>query len=152
MFLILQFSPDFFSRLSHRLYSSLALKFRKTVPVNKDAELDMAAYKTSLSPDTALVTLMWANNETGAIFPIEEAAQMAREKGIPFHTDAVQAVGKIPINLKECAVDMLSLSGHKLHGPKGIGVMYLRQGIPFHPLLIGGHQEEGRRGGIYAAL
>ena len=90
---------------------------------------------------------MWANNETGVIFPIAEMARMARERGILFHTDAVQAVGKIPINLKELDVDFLSLSGHKLHGPKGIGVLYIRRGTPFVPFLVGGHQEKGRRGG-----
>jgi cysteine desulfurase len=90
---------------------------------------------------------MWANNETGVIFPIAEMAGMAKERGILFHTDAVQAVGKIPINLKEMSVDFLSLSGHKLHGPKGVGVLYVRRGTPFVPFLVGGHQENGRRGG-----
>jgi cysteine desulfurase len=115
--------------------------------VDEDGNLDMAQYERSLSPDTAVVTLMWANNETGAVFPIEKAAQLAGEKGILFHTDAVQAVGKIPLNLKESAVHMLSLSGHKLHAPKGIGVLYLRRGTRFSPYLLGGHQEKGRRGG-----
>ena len=90
---------------------------------------------------------MWANNETGVIFPVEEAAGMAHEKGIPFHTDAVQAVGKIPINMKNNVIDMLSISGHKLHAPKGIGILYIRRGTKFSPFLIGGHQEKGRRGG-----
>jgi cysteine desulfurase len=90
---------------------------------------------------------MWANNETGVIFPIEEMAQMAKSRQILFHTDAVQAVGKIPINLKELSVDYLSLSGHKLHAPKGVGVLYVRKGTPFAPFMIGGHQERGRRGG-----
>jgi cysteine desulfurase len=90
---------------------------------------------------------MYANNETGVIFPIEKIAEIVKEKGIPFHTDAVQTVGKIPINLKKLAIDMLSLSGHKLHAPKGIGVLYIRKGTKFSPFLIGGHQEKGRRGG-----
>jgi cysteine desulfurase len=90
---------------------------------------------------------MWANNETGVLFPVEEAAALARERGILFHTDGVQAVGKIPLNLKEMAIDMLSLSGHKLHGPKGIGVLYAKRGTRYSPFLIGGHQESGRRGG-----
>jgi cysteine desulfurase len=90
---------------------------------------------------------MWANNETGVIFPVEEAAQMARDRGIVFHTDAVQAVGKIPIDMKNSTIDMLSLSGHKLHAPKGTGVLYVRKGTRFSPFLIGGHQEKGRRGG-----
>ena len=90
---------------------------------------------------------MWANNETGVIFPVEEAAKLARDKGILFHTDAVQAVGKIPINMRGNTIDMLSLSGHKLHAPKGVGVLYVRKGTRFSPFLIGGHQEKGRRGG-----
>jgi len=90
---------------------------------------------------------MWANNETGVIFPVEEAARMARDRGILFHTDAVQAAGKIPIDLQNSAIDMLSISGHKLHAPKGIGVLYVRKGTKFSPFLVGGHQELGRRGG-----
>jgi cysteine desulfurase len=90
---------------------------------------------------------MWANNETGVIFPVEEAAQMAKSRGILFHTDAVQAVGKIPIDLKNSAIDMLSISGHKLHAPKGVGVLYVRKGTKYAPFLVGGHQERGRRGG-----
>ena len=117
------------------------------IPVDKEGRLDMDRYKESLTPDTAIVSLMWANNETGVIFPVEEAAQMAKDRGILFHTDAVQAVGKIPIDLKNSAIDMLSNSGHKLHAPKGIGVLYVRKGTKFSPFLIGGHQEQGRRGG-----
>ena len=117
------------------------------IQVDREGNLDMDQYKESLTPDTAIVSLMWANNETGVIFPIEEAAYIAKEKGILFHTDAVQAVGKIPINLNNQNIDMLSLSGHKLHAPKGIGVLYVRKGTRFSPFLIGGHQENGRRGG-----
>lgn len=117
------------------------------IPVDKEGRLDMDRYKESLTPDTAIVTLMWANNETGVIFPVEKAAQMARDRGILFHTDAVQAVGKIPIDLQNSSIDMLSISGHKLHAPKGIGVLYVRKGTKFSPFLIGGHQERGRRGG-----
>jgi cysteine desulfurase len=117
------------------------------VPVNGQGELNMEAYARSLTPDTAIVSLMWANNETGVLFPIEMAAEMARNKGILFHTDAVQAVGKIPINLRNTAVDMLSLSGHKLHSPKGIGVLFARTGLKFMPSFIGGHQERNRRAG-----
>jgi len=117
------------------------------IPVDKEGRLDMDRYKESLTPDTAIVSLMWANNETGVIFPVEEAAQMARDRGILFHTDAVQAVGKIPIDLQNSTIDMLSISGHKLHAPKGIGVLYVRKGTKFSPFLIGGHQERGRRGG-----
>jgi cysteine desulfurase len=117
------------------------------IPVDREGRLDMDRYKESLAPDTAIVSMMWANNETGVIFPVEEAARLARERGILFHTDAVQAVGKIPIDLGSSAVDMLSLSGHKLHAPKGVGVLYVRKGTKFAPFLVGGHQEGGRRGG-----
>jgi cysteine desulfurase len=115
--------------------------------VGADGRLDMDEYEANLVPDTAIVSLMWANNETGVIFPVEKAARLAREKGILFHTDAVQAVGKIPVNMKDNAVDLLSLSGHKLHAPKGVGVLYVRKGTRFSPYLIGGHQEKNRRGG-----
>ena len=117
------------------------------LPVERDGTLDLQKYEESLSEDTAIVSVMWANNETGVIFPIEEMASMAKERGILFHTDAVQAVGKIPIDLSKVPVDFLSISGHKLHAPKGIGVLYVRKGTPFAPFLIGGHQEHGRRGG-----
>ncbi|MBW1774839.1 MAG: cysteine desulfurase NifS [Deltaproteobacteria bacterium] len=117
------------------------------VPVDENGRLDFDFYERSLTPDTAIVSLMWANNETGVLFPVEKAAEKAREKGILFHTDAVQAVGKIGINLSDTAIDMLSLSGHKLHGPKGVGALFVRKGISFKPLLIGGHQERGRRAG-----
>ncbi|WP_457572850.1 cysteine desulfurase NifS [Desulfolithobacter sp.] len=117
------------------------------LPVESDGTLDLKRYEEALSDDTAIVSVMWANNETGVIFPVEEMAAMARERGILFHTDAVQAVGKIPINLTTNTVDFLSLSGHKLHAPKGVGVLYIRKGTPFIPFLNGGHQERGRRGG-----
>jgi cysteine desulfurase len=117
------------------------------LPVDSEGRLNMELYERSLSKDTAIVSLMWANNETGVIFPVEKAAQIAREKGILFHTDSVQAVGKIPINMRTNSIDMLSLSGHKLHAPKGVGVLYVRKGTRFSPFLIGGHQEKGRRGG-----
>ncbi len=115
--------------------------------VEADGTLDMAQYEEALAEDTAIVSIMWANNETGVIFPVEKMAAMAKERGILFHTDAVQAVGKIPINLKELDIDFLSLSGHKLHAPKGVGVLYIKRGTPFVPFLSGGHQEDGRRGG-----
>ena len=117
------------------------------LPVDGEGRLDMEQYVKSLSPDTAIVSLMWANNETGVLFPVEEAAQIAVEKDILLHTDAVQAVGKIPINMEESGVSMLSLSGHKLHAPKGVGVLYVRKGTKFSPFMIGGHQEKERRGG-----
>ncbi|MBA4397092.1 MAG: cysteine desulfurase NifS [Syntrophus sp. (in: bacteria)] len=117
------------------------------LPVDKEGLLDLDQYEKSLTPDTAIVSLMWANNETGVLFPVEKAAELARERGILFHTDAVQAVGKIPISMQISTIDMLALSGHKLHAPKGIGVLYVRRGTKFSPFLIGGHQEKGRRGG-----
>lgn len=141
------------SRVEHPAIKALCERLGKDgftvveLPVDKEGNLDMDEYKSSLTPDTAIVSLMWANNETGVIFPVEEAAALARERGILFHTDAVQAVGKIPINMKANSIDMLSLSGHKLHAPKGIGALYVRKGTPFSPFLIGGHQEKGRRGG-----
>lgn len=141
------------SRVEHPAIKGLGLHlsqkgYRVTeVPVNRDGILDMDFYEKSLTPDTAVVSLMWANNETGVLFPVEKAAEMARQRGILFHTDAVQAGGKIPIDMKKSAVSMLSLSGHKLHAPKGIGVLYVRKGTRFSPLIIGGHQEKGRRGG-----
>ena len=115
--------------------------------VDKKGRLDMKEYLSLLSDNVAIVSVMWANNESGTLFPVEEMADAARSAGVMFHTDAVQAVGKVPINLKESSIDMLSLSGHKLHAPKGIGVLYLRRGVRFRPLLRGGHQERGRRAG-----
>ncbi|OHC62834.1 MAG: cysteine desulfurase NifS [Rhodocyclales bacterium GWA2_65_19] len=115
--------------------------------VNKKGRVDLDEYKALLNDRVAIVSIMWANNETGTIFPVEEMAEMAHDKGIMFHTDAVQAVGKLPIDLKSTKIDMLSLSGHKLHAPKGIGVLYLRRNTRFRPLLRGGHQERGRRAG-----
>ncbi|MDR2260961.1 MAG: cysteine desulfurase NifS [Azoarcus sp.] len=115
--------------------------------VDKKGRLDMDEYRALLGGNVALVSAMWANNETGTIFPVETMAETAAARGIMFHTDAVQAVGKVPMNLKETKIDMLSLSGHKLHAPKGIGVLYLRRGCRFRPLLRGGHQERGRRAG-----
>jgi len=117
------------------------------IPVDKDGNLDMAAYEESLTPDTAIATIMWGNNETGVVFPVEEAGRLARDRGILFHSDGVQVAGKIPIHMKESNVDMLSLSGHKLHAPKGVGILYIRKGTPYSPFIVGGHQERGRRGG-----
>ncbi|MBA4367381.1 MAG: cysteine desulfurase NifS [Desulfobacterium sp.] len=123
-------------------------RFRITyVPVDQNGALDLDFLYQSLTDDTAIVSIMWANNETGVIFPVEEIASVVKGKGIAFHTDAVQAVGKIPIDLKNSNIDMLSLSGHKIHAPKGIGALYIRKGTKFSPFLIGGHQEKGRRGG-----
>ena len=115
--------------------------------VDREGRLDLDELREFLTDETALVTIMYANNETGVIFPIEEIGEIVKARGISFHTDAVQTVGKIPIDQKKSRVDMLSLSGHKLHAPKGIGVLYIRKGTKFSPFMIGGHQEKGRRGG-----
>jgi len=115
--------------------------------VDSRGRLDLAEYQRLLTPQVAIVSVMWANNETGTLFPILEMAEMAHAAGVQFHTDAVQAVGKIPINLAASKIDMLSISGHKLHAPKGIGVLYLKRGVRFRPLLRGGHQVRGRRAG-----
>jgi cysteine desulfurase len=117
------------------------------VPVDKQGRLDLDYLYGNLNEDTAIVSLMWANNETGVIFPVEQIAAKVKAHGAVFHTDAVQAVGKIPINMAANRIDMLSLSGHKLHAPKGVGVLYVRRGTKFAPFLMGGHQEHGRRGG-----
>ena len=117
------------------------------LPVDSAGRLDRDVFLKSLDDDTAIVSIMFANNETGVIFPISELGELAREKGILFHTDAVQAGGKLPLDVKKLAVDMLSLSGHKLHAPKGVGALYIRKGTRFHPYIIGGHQEHGRRAG-----
>jgi cysteine desulfurase len=115
--------------------------------VDREGRLDLDELRESVTEGTVLVSVMYANNETGVIFPIEEIGQIVKAKGVAFHTDAVQAAGKIPLNTKKSAVDMLSISGHKLHAPKGIGILYIRKGTKFSPFMIGGHQEKGRRGG-----
>ena len=115
--------------------------------VDREGRLDLDELRESITDETTMVTVMYANNETGVIFPIEEIGEIVKAKGIPFHTDAVQAAGKIPLSMKKSTIDTLSISGHKLHAPKGIGVLYIRKGTKFSPFLIGGHQEKGRRGG-----
>ena len=115
--------------------------------VDREGRLDLDELRESLTDETTLVTIMYANNETGVVFPIEEIGEIVKARGVPFHTDAVQAAGKIPLHMKKSKIDMLSISGHKLHAPKGIGVLYIRKGTKFSPFMIGGHQEKGRRGG-----
>lgn len=117
------------------------------LPIDGFGRLDRDAFLKALDDDTAIVSIIFANNETGVIFPIAELGEILREKGIVFHTDAVQAVGKLPVDVQKLAVDMLSLSGHKIHAPKGVGALYIRKGTRFHPYIIGGHQEHGRRAG-----
>lgn len=115
--------------------------------VDSAGRLDLAEYEAALDENTALVTIMYANNETGVMFPVEKLAAMAKAKGVAFHTDAVQAVGKVPLNLAKSDIDLLSISGHKLHAPKGTGVLYIRKGTRIMPYMTGGHQEGGRRAG-----
>ena len=131
------------------LFENLSRKgYRVTfIPVDNKGRLDLENLYDNLTEDTAIVSIMWANNETGVIFPMGDIAQVLSDRNIVFHTDAVQAAGKIPINVKKIPVDLLSLSGHKIHAPKGVGALYVRKGSRFSPFLIGGHQERGRRGG-----
>jgi cysteine desulfurase len=117
------------------------------IGVDEKGKLLWDQFIEALTPDTALATFLWANNETGVIFPVEDMAEACAERGIQFHTDAVQAAGKIPLNLGKTKIDMASISGHKLHAPKGIGALYVRRGLKYTPFMIGGHQENGRRGG-----
>ncbi len=117
------------------------------LPVDSDGQLDLHLLDQSIRPDTAVVSVMWANNETGMIFPVEEIAAICRSKGVLFHTDATQTPGKLKLDVAEVGADFLTLSAHKLHAPKGVGMLYIRQGVKFLPYVVGGHQERGRRGG-----
>jgi cysteine desulfurase len=127
--------------LANRGYEVTFLK------VSRDGDVDLAELEQAIRPDTAIVSAMWANNETGVLFPIDAIAQICREKRILFHTDAVQAVGKIPLQLRDAGIHFLSLSAHKFHGPKGVGALYVNRGVRFRPLIFGGGQENGRRAG-----
>jgi len=117
------------------------------LPVDREGQIDLAQLEKEIDDETALVTIMYANNETGVIFPIEKMSEITAKKGVVFHTDAVQAVGKIPLDLAKSNIDLLSISAHKLHGPKGVGVLYVRRGTRLCPFMLGGHQEGGRRAG-----
>ena len=116
-------------------------------PVDGRGRLDMEFMKKEVDENTAIVTVMWANNETGTIFPVAELVGLAHEKGALFHTDAVQAAGKVQIDVDGLGIDFLSISGHKLHAPKGVGALFVRRGLRFRPLIFGGHQERSRRAG-----
>jgi len=120
------------------------------LPVDGKGNLDLNDLRRAIRRDTAIVSIMTANNETGVVFPIEEIGKIVKEREVLFHTDAVQAVGKIRLDMKTSTVDLLSLSGHKLHAPKGVGVLYVRRGTKIRPFLLGGHQEEGKRAGTEA--
>ena len=115
--------------------------------VDRQGNVDLAELEGAIRPETALVSMMWANNETGVLFPVQKIAELCRRKGVLFHTDAVQAVGKIPIRLRETAINFLSLSAHKFHGPKGVGALYVNGRTRFNSLIAGGGQENGHRGG-----
>ncbi len=141
------------SRVEHPAILSLYKKLEKEgyrvtyIPVDHAGNLDMNALRASVDDDTAIVSIMYANNETGVVFPVEEIGLFLKERGVPFHVDAVQAAGKIPIDVNRIQCDLLTISGHKFHAPKGIGVLYVRRGTRMRPILYGGHQEKGRRPG-----
>lgn len=141
------------TRVEHPAVRNLAHRLNKSgyalteLSVNEYGELDLDELRRSLRDDTAVVSIMYANNETGVIFPVEEAGEIVKERGAIFHVDAVQAVGKLPIDLSRSSIDILSLSGHKIHATKGIGALYIRRGTRIEPLIVGGHQEKERRGG-----
>ena len=117
------------------------------LPVDSEGLIDLAALEAAISSDTALVSLMWANNETGVLFPVQAISEICQRKGVLFHCDAVQAAGKVSVDVGRIPIDYLTISAHKLYGPKGVGALYVRAGASFHPLIHGGHQEKGRRGG-----
>ncbi|MEY4503751.1 MAG: hypothetical protein RL154_43 [Pseudomonadota bacterium] len=117
------------------------------LPVTDEGGIKFATVKAAITPNTVLVSIMWANNETGMIFPVKEIAALCKEKGILFHTDATQAIGKIKVNFREAGVDMASFAAHKFHGPKGVGGLYLRESIKLTPLFFGGEQMGGKRAG-----
>ncbi len=141
------------TRVEHPAVLNLCKKLERDgyrvtyVPVDREGNLDVDFLKQSVDDDTAIVSVMFANNETGVINPVREIGPFLRERNVPFHVDAVQAAGKVPIDVNEIQCDYLTISGHKLHAPKGIGVLYVRRGSRMRPILYGGHQEKGRRPG-----
>ena len=141
------------SRVEHPAVLNLCRHLSKNgyelseIPVDKKGDLDLDELENAITDNTAVVSIMYANNETGAIFPIEEIGKIVKSKGAVFHCDAVQAVGKIPLDMSQSTIDLLAISGHKLHAPKGIGALYIRKGTKLTPFIMGGHQERGRRAG-----
>jgi cysteine desulfurase len=141
------------TRVEHPAVLSLGKTLEKEgyivtyLSVDSRGWIDLDELRHALREDTAVVSIMMANNETGTILPVEEAGAIVKERGILFHVDAVQGVGKIPLDMSRSNIDLLAMSGHKLHGPKGVGALYIRRGTPFRAFLVGGHQERNRRGG-----
>jgi len=141
------------TRVEHPAVISLTKRLEKRgysvtyIGVDHQGMIDLDELRESITEKTAVVSLMYANNETGTIFPVEKIGAIVKESGTTFHCDAVQAVGKIPLDMERSHIDILSLSGHKLHGPKGVGALYIRRGVRCRPFVVGGHQEKGRRGG-----
>ncbi len=132
---------NFCKSLSRRGFTATFL------PVDKLGKIKPEDIEEAITDETAIVSIMYANNETGVIFPMKEVAEIVKSKGVLLHTDAVQAIGKLPVDVKDLPVDMISISGHKMHAPKGIGALYIRKGTRFSPYIIGGHQERGKRAG-----
>ena len=141
------------SRVEHPAVLNLCRHLNKNgyelteIPVDKKGNINLDDVEAAITEDTAVVSIMYANNETGVIFPIEEIGKIVKSKGAVFHCDAVQAVGKIPLDMSRSTIDLLAISGHKLHAPKGIGALYIRKGTKLTPFIMGGHQERGRRAG-----
>jgi cysteine desulfurase len=141
------------SRVEHPAVLSLCQRLEKEghpvtwLSVDAKGMIDLEEVRRSISEATGVISVMYANNETGVVFPVEEVGKIAKAAGCFFHVDAVQAAGKIPLDMRRSTIDYLALSGHKLHAPKGVGILYIRKGTKFSPLIVGGHQEMGRRGG-----
>lgn len=141
------------TRVEHPAVLNLTRRLEKRgftvtyIGVDHQGMIDLDEVREAITEKTAVVSIMYANNETGTIFPVEEIGAIVKEKDSLFHCDAVQAVGKIPLDMKKSNIDLLSLSGHKLHAPKGVGALYIRRGVRCRPFVVGGHQEKGRRGG-----
>ena len=141
------------SRVEHPAVRAMCRQWQREgyrlteLAVDGQGQLDLDELRQAITPETALISIMWANNETGVVFPVEEIGKIAREAGVTFHTDAVQAAGKVAVNLGDLPIDLLSVSGHKLHGPKGVGLLYVRRGTSLSPFMVGGHQEYGKRAG-----